>query len=402
MTVSTSPWADLLAGDEVAYLGSEPARTARTAAIPDALHPRVRESLAALGIDELFTHQRAAWDAAAAGRHVIVTTGTASGKTLAFNLPVLDALAREPKLRALYLYPTKALAQDQARQLAAFRLPKLRPAIYDGDTPGRAPLADPALVEPDPDQPGHAPRGRAPAPRPVGRRALEPALHRGRRGARLPRRLRIARGQRAAAAAPAGPDLRRRAAAAARLGDDREPRRARAAARRRGGGGDRRRRRAAGRAHDLPVEPRAARRGAGPARQRARRRGPPAGRARRGRAAHAHVREEPEGGRARPPLHRRAARRRGAALALSRGLHARAAPRHRATSRRGRAARRERDERARAGDRRRAAGRGRLGGLSGHGVEPAPAVGARRPARARAGGAGGQRGRARPVLRPRP
>src|SRR6187549_3179694 len=63
-----------------------------------------------------------------------VSTGTASGKTLAFNLPVLNALAEEPKLRALYLYPTKALAQDQARALAAFKLPRLRPAIYDGDT----------------------------------------------------------------------------------------------------------------------------------------------------------------------------------------------------------------------------------------------------------------------------
>src|SRR4029434_1025056 len=66
--------------------------------------------------------------------HSVVTTGTASGKTLAFNLPVLDALAREPKLRALYLYPTKALAQDQLRALGSFRLPKLRAAIYDGDT----------------------------------------------------------------------------------------------------------------------------------------------------------------------------------------------------------------------------------------------------------------------------
>ncbi len=64
-----------------------------------------------------------------------MSTGTASGKTLAFNLPVVDALAREPKRRALYLYPTKALAQDQARALAAYGVPKLRPAIYDGDTP---------------------------------------------------------------------------------------------------------------------------------------------------------------------------------------------------------------------------------------------------------------------------
>ena len=66
---------------------------------------------------------------------MITATGTASGKTLAFNLPVLNALAADPKLRALYLYPTKALAQDQARTLAAFNLPRLQAAIYDGDTP---------------------------------------------------------------------------------------------------------------------------------------------------------------------------------------------------------------------------------------------------------------------------
>src|SRR5207247_1435918 len=66
--------------------------------------------------------------------HVIVTTGTASGKSLAFNLPVLSALAAEPKNRALYLYPTKALAQDQARALGALKVPRVRSAIYDGDT----------------------------------------------------------------------------------------------------------------------------------------------------------------------------------------------------------------------------------------------------------------------------
>ena len=79
---------------------------------------RARPRGALPGIDALYAHQADAWDAAARGEHVIVTTGTASGKTLAFNLPVLDALARDPKHRALYLYPTKALAQDQARALA--------------------------------------------------------------------------------------------------------------------------------------------------------------------------------------------------------------------------------------------------------------------------------------------
>ena len=126
---------ELLAGEELAYLTTEPARQARTAPLPDELHPRVREALAARGIDELFTHQRHAWDAVARGENIVIATGTASGKTLGFNLPVLDALARQPKTRALYLYPAKALAQDQARALAELRVPKVRSAIYDGDTP---------------------------------------------------------------------------------------------------------------------------------------------------------------------------------------------------------------------------------------------------------------------------
>ncbi len=128
-------WVDLLAGEELAYLTTEAARAARTAPLPDGLHPKLAAALAAQGIGELYEHQARAWDAARAGRHVMVTTGTASGKTLAFNLPVLDALAREPKNRALYLYPTKALAQDQARNLTALAVPRVRSAIYDGDTP---------------------------------------------------------------------------------------------------------------------------------------------------------------------------------------------------------------------------------------------------------------------------
>src|SRR5437870_1219300 len=135
VSVATSPWDDLLQGEAIAYLGTEPAREARLAPLPDELHPRVRDALAAQGIDHLYTHQREAWDAAAGGEHVVVTTGTASGKSLAFNLPVLDAIARQPKHRALYLYPTKALAQDQARVLAELRSPNVRAAIYDGDTP---------------------------------------------------------------------------------------------------------------------------------------------------------------------------------------------------------------------------------------------------------------------------
>ena len=128
---TAATWADLLEGEELAYVGAEPAREPVLAPLPDDLHADVR---AALPFDSLYAHQAEAWEAATRGEHVIVTTGTASGKTLAFNLPVADALAREPKLRAIYLYPTKALAQDQARALQALHVKKLRPAIYDGDT----------------------------------------------------------------------------------------------------------------------------------------------------------------------------------------------------------------------------------------------------------------------------
>ena len=127
-------WDELLQGEELSYRTEIPARRADLVPIPDGLHPRVLDSLAGLGLDGLYRHQAEAFHAAKRGEHLVVCTGTASGKTLAFNLPVLNALAEEPKLRALYLYPTKALAQDQARALAAFKLPRLRPAIYDGDT----------------------------------------------------------------------------------------------------------------------------------------------------------------------------------------------------------------------------------------------------------------------------
>jgi DEAD/DEAH box helicase domain-containing protein len=127
-------WDELLAGEEIAYRTEVPARAAELVPLPSELHPRVREALAARGIDQLYRHQAQAFEASERGEHVVVATGTASGKTLAFNLPVLNALAAEPKLRALYLYPTKALAQDQARALAALKVPRLRPAIYDGDT----------------------------------------------------------------------------------------------------------------------------------------------------------------------------------------------------------------------------------------------------------------------------
>jgi DEAD/DEAH box helicase domain-containing protein len=133
----TAGWTGLLEGEELAHVELVPAREARFAPLPEGLHPRVRDALAAQGIEALYGHQAEAWEAAVRGEHFVVTTGTASGKTLAFNLPVLDTLARDPKQRALYLYPTKALAQDQLRSLRLLgsTLPRLKVAVYDGDTP---------------------------------------------------------------------------------------------------------------------------------------------------------------------------------------------------------------------------------------------------------------------------
>jgi DEAD/DEAH box helicase domain-containing protein len=108
---------------------------ANLVAAPAELHPELLGALERMGIERLYSHQEQAVHAAWRGP-TIVTTGTASGKSMCFNLPTLDALCRQARARALYIYPTKALAQDQARALAAFGLAqRVRPAIYDGDTP---------------------------------------------------------------------------------------------------------------------------------------------------------------------------------------------------------------------------------------------------------------------------
>src|SRR5687767_11587036 len=108
MATRVASWDDLLQGEELAYLGSEPARDAVTSPLPSDVPAALRERLEARGIDSLYSHQALAWEAAARGENIVVTTGTASGKSLAFNLPVLAAIADDPKQRALYLYPTKA------------------------------------------------------------------------------------------------------------------------------------------------------------------------------------------------------------------------------------------------------------------------------------------------------
>src|SRR5579862_5220160 len=131
-----------------------PAVTAQYAPFPSALDPRLTRALGTRGVTQLYTHQAEAIDHALGGRNVVVITPTASGKTLCYNAPVLNAIREDPSSRALYLFPTKALAQDQLAELQALcdtiagprgpdlvedRDRTLAPDIgvftYDGDTP---------------------------------------------------------------------------------------------------------------------------------------------------------------------------------------------------------------------------------------------------------------------------
>ncbi len=118
-----------------------PAVEARFAPLPFDLRPELAAALSRRGIERLYSHQADAYKAVRGGRHLVVVTPTASGKTLCYNLPVLQRLLERPDRRALFVYPTKALAQDQLAELSALKhgLPiDLRVDTYDGDTsPGR-------------------------------------------------------------------------------------------------------------------------------------------------------------------------------------------------------------------------------------------------------------------------
>ncbi|HEX7434272.1 MAG TPA: DEAD/DEAH box helicase [Anaerolineaceae bacterium] len=146
--------ADATIVENIAVWQTMPAQAARFLDLPHDLHPAIAQALQRQSILQLYTHQVNCWTAVQAGKNVVVVTGTASGKTLCYNLPVLDALLRDPSARALYLFPTKALAQDQHQTLSFLvnHLIKglepsstklepevnLLPAIYDGDTPSSA------------------------------------------------------------------------------------------------------------------------------------------------------------------------------------------------------------------------------------------------------------------------
>jgi DEAD/DEAH box helicase domain-containing protein len=116
-----------------------PPREAVLVPPPEGLRADLRDALRARGIDRLYAHQAEAVDAALRGENVVLSTGTASGKTLAYNLPILQAWLADPSATAIYLFPTKALAQDQAGELArweqALGAGELGVRLYDGDTP---------------------------------------------------------------------------------------------------------------------------------------------------------------------------------------------------------------------------------------------------------------------------
>ncbi|HKJ86376.1 MAG TPA: DEAD/DEAH box helicase, partial [Spirochaetia bacterium] len=114
------------------------AREGSYAALPDDLDPQIRSALEKRGIDRLYSHQAESYRAARAGEDFVVVTPTASGKTLCYNLAVLQSIIETPESRALYLFPTKALSQDQQAELnesvMAGELP-VKIVTYDGDTP---------------------------------------------------------------------------------------------------------------------------------------------------------------------------------------------------------------------------------------------------------------------------
>ncbi len=126
--------------DNVSAWERLPSRPAHYADTPEGLSPRLLAALRELGTLPLYTHQAAAVEAALAGENVVTVTATASGKTLGYNLPVVQSLLDDPEARAVYLFPTKALAQDQAAALAELletmgASEEVPVRIYDGDTP---------------------------------------------------------------------------------------------------------------------------------------------------------------------------------------------------------------------------------------------------------------------------
>lgn len=124
--------------EQVKAWHTDPAREGEYAPFPEDLDPRIRGGLEARGVRALYSHQRRCYEAARAGRPYLVITPTASGKTLCYNLPVMQTILESPEARALYLFPTKALSQDQQSELNEVTLGAdlgIKVSTYDGDTP---------------------------------------------------------------------------------------------------------------------------------------------------------------------------------------------------------------------------------------------------------------------------
>ncbi len=121
----------------IVHIESIPARQPQYAEIDPPIRGLLREALELKGIRRLYTHQTEAISLIRRGEHVIIVTSTASGKTLCYNIPVLESIEQNSRTRALYIYPTKALAQDQLSKLQQYGLPYAKMATYDGDTPKR-------------------------------------------------------------------------------------------------------------------------------------------------------------------------------------------------------------------------------------------------------------------------
>ncbi|HKY37509.1 MAG TPA: DEAD/DEAH box helicase [Polyangiaceae bacterium] len=120
---------------------SLPAATAEYGEVPSTLPPALRDALTRRGIASLYSHQAQAVNTARAGRHVVIATPTASGKSLCFHLPVLAALTEDTAATALFVYPTKALSRDQEhnlRELMGDAGLGSSAMVFDGDTPGDA------------------------------------------------------------------------------------------------------------------------------------------------------------------------------------------------------------------------------------------------------------------------
>ncbi|MEU1842473.1 DEAD/DEAH box helicase [Micromonospora sediminicola] len=123
------------ATDPVTHVERVPARAGEPVPWPDWAPEELRAAFARRGVAAPWRHQAEAAELAYAGQHVVVATGTASGKSLAYQLPALSTLLTDPRATVLYLAPTKALAADQLRAVADLELDGVRPATYDGDTP---------------------------------------------------------------------------------------------------------------------------------------------------------------------------------------------------------------------------------------------------------------------------